>query len=103
MERPEHKLTWVDDWGGVIFPAIALGIFAAPITLAAQSIYWLKTGVWPLRSIGDALALLGVSFPPTSWIGVNKAAAFVGDQPLWLGALALGLLVSHVLLRAIKA
>ncbi|MGO7451849.1 hypothetical protein ACCS81_07550 [Rhizobium ruizarguesonis] len=91
MDNLLESLLW-----GVVLLITGL-IMAAPITLAAQCVLYLRDGVWTSVSVKQAVQYLGYA-PDTGWIGLDK---IVGAAPLSAGFVVAALTVLLVTLALV--
>lgn len=54
----------------------------ALLIVAFQAVFWLRFGHWPEITAGTALLWAGLAYPEIPWLGVQKVALWILDQPL---------------------
>lgn len=82
---------------------LVLGILGGFSILLWQTWSWLKSGVWPKLTLGTLLmsTVHGTDFDlwlthPNSWYGLHTLVAYLVQLPLWIWAVACGLVFSWV-------
>jgi hypothetical protein len=74
-------------------------IGAAIIVLVGQSVFWLKTAIWPTWTIADAIDLVSTRRPSLSWKGFQEIIDWSLRCPLSIGALLLGAIGGNAIWR----
>jgi hypothetical protein len=86
---------------------VALTLMIGPGILAWQCYEWLKTARWHPVPVADALTALDITYPVSTWAGLQKIIDAVLDLPLSVVtfvvsivlAVAVQLFVEHIQLR----
>jgi hypothetical protein len=79
----------------VLMVALALFAFCGPasaLSIVGWEVYtWLRTGHWPVLTLGTVVVPLASNTDfglwlakPLSWYGFNQAVNYLLNQPLWL-------------------
>jgi hypothetical protein len=61
-----------------------------PTVLLYQIYFWLKYGHWTAMTLWDAYLWTELTFPSTSWVGVDKVTSWIFGFPLSLTAAVIG-------------
>jgi hypothetical protein len=92
--------------GGLLVVSGSLSIIAALCFIAVQGINWLKFGHWPHLPLSWAFQELDISYPTTSWRGIQEIIDWCMDCPfsgcLFFMGLALSLIGIKILDREQK-
>lgn len=54
-----------------------------PLELARQCFQWLKLGAWEPLLLSDALRIVGVRYPQTDYVGLQKILDWVLSREYW--------------------
>ena len=60
-------------------------LMAAVITLAYQSLTWLRYGAWEDHSTWEIIRYFGIQYHPTEYVGLNRIIVWLLDMPMFAG------------------
>jgi hypothetical protein len=83
---------------GLLTVLSVMGTLGATVLLIAREVgHWLKFGVWSSVTIQDGLLHMGITVPPSKWVGVQQIVEYALGLSPWVGVLVSGVIVSGLL------